>query len=227
MTSYSTSKILEYHGASGAFVREFSDDYDIMSGLAERMGVSETFTEGRSSEEWLRHMYDVFQQQAAQDGVEAPNYEEFWQVGEFAYPQGDGRYVLFEEFRNDPDRHPLPTPSGRIEIYSETIAGFGYDDCPGHPTWLEPHEWLGADEAARHPLHLISNQPETRLHSQLDPGTTSRGGKVSDREPIMLNTDDAASRQIQAGDIVFEQDDVKVVVAPDSLAYLDGIRLNI
>jgi len=183
-------------------VGEARDDYDIMSGLAARMGVSETFTEGRSSEEWLRHMYDVFKQQAAQDGVEVPSYEEFWQAGEFTYPQGDGRYVLFEEFRNDPDGHPLPTPSGKIEIYSETIAGFGYDDCPGHPTWLEPHEWLGAKEAVRHPLHLISNQPETRLHSQLDSGATSRGGKVGGREPITLNPRDAAGRQILAGDIV-------------------------
>ena len=35
-----------------------------------------------------------------------------------------------------PTATPLPTPSGRIELFSETIAGFGYADCPGHPTWL-------------------------------------------------------------------------------------------
>src|SRR5439155_10572470 len=32
--------------------------------------------------------------------------------------------------------------------------GFGYADCPGHPTWLEPTEWLGAALARRYPLHL-------------------------------------------------------------------------
>ena len=32
-----------------------------------------------------------------------------------------------------PDKHRLATPSGRIELYSERIAGFGYDDCPPHP----------------------------------------------------------------------------------------------
>jgi biotin/methionine sulfoxide reductase len=47
-----------------------------------------------------------------------------------------------------------PTPSGRIELYSERIARFGYDDCPPHPSWLEPAEWLGAASAANYPLHL-------------------------------------------------------------------------
>jgi biotin/methionine sulfoxide reductase len=47
----------------------------------------------------------------------------------------------------------------------ETIDGFGYDDCPGHPAWMEPAEWLGFDKAARHPLHMVSNQPRFRLHS--------------------------------------------------------------
>ena len=39
--------------------------------------------------------------------------------------------MLFEAFRGDPDANPLKTPSGKIELYSETIASFGYDDCPG------------------------------------------------------------------------------------------------
>ena len=26
--------------------------------------------------------------------------------------------------------------SGKIEIFSQRIAGFGYADCPGHPAWL-------------------------------------------------------------------------------------------
>src|SRR3712207_8629303 len=49
------------------------------------------------------------------------------------------------EFRQDPIALPLPTPSGKIEVFSATIDGFGYEDCAGHPTWLEPGEWLGAD----------------------------------------------------------------------------------
>ena len=110
--------------------------------------------------------------------------------------------VLFADFRDAPDDNPLPTPSGRIEIFSETIDGFGYDDCTGHPRWFEPAEWLGGEQAKRHPLHLVSNQPTTRLHSQLDCGKTSVASKIQDREPASIHPDDAAARGIADGDVV-------------------------
>jgi biotin/methionine sulfoxide reductase len=109
---------------------------------------------------------------------------------------------MHEDFRRDPEAHRLRTPSGKIEIYSEKIAGFGLADCPGHPVWLEPFEWLGHATAARFPLHLLSDQPERRLHSQLDHSPYSRAGKVSGREPIYINTLDAKQRGIATGDLV-------------------------
>ena len=110
--------------------------------------------------------------------------------------------MLFAAFREDPEGHPLRTPSGRIELYSETVASFGYDDAPGHAAWLEPSEWLGSPRAARFPLHLIANNPARRLHSQLDHGEHSQAGKVQGREPIRLHPDDAAARAIADGDVV-------------------------
>ena len=50
--------------------------------------------------------------------------------------------VLLEDFRRDPEAI-RSTPSGRIEIFSDKIANWPHD-CPGHPVWLEPYEWLGA-----------------------------------------------------------------------------------
>ena len=50
---------------------------------------------------------------------------------------------MFEKFRADPAANKLTTPSGRIELFSEKIAGFGYDNCPPHATWIEPSEWVG------------------------------------------------------------------------------------
>jgi biotin/methionine sulfoxide reductase len=105
-------------------------------------------------------------------------------------------------FRDDPQAFPLKTPSGRVEIFSKTIAGFGYDDCPGHPTWIEPAEWLGAAAASRHPLHVVTPQPATRLHSQLDCGVTSRESKVRGRETVLINPTDAGTRDIREGDLV-------------------------
>ena len=101
-----------------------------------------------------------------------------------------------------PEAAPLKTPSGRIEIFSETIDGFGIADCKGHPAWFEPFEWLGAEAAATYPIHLLSDQPVRRLHSQLDHSPHSQAGKIDGREPVYLNEADAAARGIAHGDVV-------------------------
>ena len=66
----------------------------------------------------------------------------------------------------------------------------------------DKQEWLGAPRAGEYPLHLISNQPRTRLHSQLDHGTTSRRAKIKDREAARMHPDDAAARNISEGDVI-------------------------
>ncbi len=183
-------------------VGEARSEYEIYSALAGRLGFAEAFTEDRSEMEWLRHLYDVYRQRVAKDGTEMPGFDGFWEAGYFEHSQPDNPPIPFADFREDPDGAALKTPSGRIEIYSETIAELGYDDVPGHPTWMEPVEWLGSDKAERFPLHMVSNQPRTRLHSQLDCGSVSRDGKIAGREAMRLNPDDAAARGIADGDIV-------------------------
>jgi biotin/methionine sulfoxide reductase len=183
-------------------VGEARDDHEILAGLAGRLGFGPAFTEGRDARQWLEHLYGEWRDGMLATGQDVPAFAEFWEAGECRLPAGPEHFTLFEDFRADPARSPLHTPSGRIEITSQTIAGFGYPDCPGHPVWLEPDEWLGAPLARRFPLHLIANQPSTRLHSQLDVGATSQRAKVAGREAIQMNPRDAADRGIAAGDVV-------------------------
>ncbi|MCY4489719.1 MAG: molybdopterin guanine dinucleotide-containing S/N-oxide reductase [Deltaproteobacteria bacterium] len=183
-------------------VGEARNDYDIFSGLAECLGFEEGFTEGRLESDWLRHLYDGLRSSFIREGIELPAFDAFWSAGHITLPTEGDEKVLFGRFREDPAAHPLPTPSGRIEIFSEAIAGFGYDDCPGHPAWIEPGEWLGAEQARRYPLHLISNQPTTRLHSQHDPGAASMANKVQGREPLLIHPASAAARGIEDGGVV-------------------------
>ena len=178
------------------------DDHDILAALAGRLGLGPAFTEGRTPRQWLEHLYGEWRDAMLGHGHQVPGFAEFWAAGEYRLPEGPAHFTLFEQFRADPQRSPLRTPSGRIEITSATVAGFGYDDCPGHPVWLEPDEWLGSPRARRFPLHLIANQPATRLHSQLDVGATSQGGKVAGREALQMHPQDAAARGIAASDVV-------------------------
>ncbi|MDG2482199.1 MAG: molybdopterin-dependent oxidoreductase [Alphaproteobacteria bacterium] len=177
-------------------------DFDIFSGLAERLGATESFTEGRDEAAWLRHLYDRGRQRASEKGVEMPDFDAFWENGRFDLDAPTSAQIFLAGFRGDPEGQPLKTPTGKIEIFSETIDGFGYDDCPGHPVWMEPAEWLGASTAKRFPLHMISSQPAHRLHSQYDNGSVSRSTKVAGREAVWLNPRDAAVRGIAEGDVV-------------------------
>jgi biotin/methionine sulfoxide reductase len=185
-------------------VGDARDDYEIFADLAKELGAWADFTEGRTAREWVEHIYDGFRERAAARDVpvHAPPFDEFWEAGETRLPQSSDDHSLFDRFRADPDARKLPTPSGRIELFSETIDGFGYDDCPGHPAWLEPDEWLGSQRAEPFPLHAIANQPSSRLHGQLDAGRHSQASKVGGREPIRIHPDDAAARGIADGDIV-------------------------
>lgn len=177
---------------------EARDDYAIFSGLAARLGAAEAFTEGRNVRAWLAHLYERTRAGLAAMDLPAPSFEDFWAMGEMVLPQlpDDGGYLA--AFRADPIGHPLKTPSGRIEIVSETVASFGEPDCPGHPAWLPPEE-APRPEA---PLVLVANQPATRLHSQLDFGAHSRAAKRQGREVAAMHPEDAVARGIAEGDII-------------------------
>ncbi len=178
------------------------NDYDIFAALAQRLGTGEKFTEGRSSAEWLRVLYQQTAAALRDKGQVAPDFEDFWQRGELELPLAQGDIDKLTAFHADPERGKLATPSGKIEIYSSTIASFGYDDCPGHPTWLPPSDGHGSAATKHWPLQLIANQPATRLHSQLDFGGLSVASKIRGREPMQIHPADALARGISDGDIV-------------------------
>jgi biotin/methionine sulfoxide reductase len=179
--------------------------FDILRSLAGRLDAQHTFSQGRDYAQWLRHIFEKWRDGVRTNRAALPDFETFWNDGYFEIPRGSDEYVLFGDFRTDPERHRLRTPSGRIELYSNRIAGFGYADCPPHPSWIEPAEWLGA--ATGYPLHLVSSQPEFRLHSQMDGGPVSARGKVAGREAIHINPVDAGARGIAAGDVVLVRND--------------------
>ncbi|MGA5498095.1 molybdopterin-dependent oxidoreductase [Streptomyces cinereoruber] len=181
---------------------ESRTDHQIFAALACRLGYQREFTQDRSEFEWVRHLYE---QTRAGLGDEAalPGFDDFWRETTAELPALRGPFPgSFEALRADPRQFPLTTPSGRIEIFSEEIDSFGYDDCAGHPAWFEPVEWLGAEASSRFPLHMISNQPASRLHSQYDNGGHSLASKIRGREPVTIHPQDAAARGIQDGMIV-------------------------
>lgn len=192
-----SKKVLENYAESRS-------DYEVFCELSQRLGVLDTFSEGRNELEWLEYIYQVSQRNAKKVGIELPSFQEFWEKGEpiNLEPQIPVREHFIERFRKDPGQYPLPTPSGKIEIFSNTIASFEYSDCAGHPKWYDKQEWLGGVRANQFPLHMISHQPRNKLHSQLDFGKYSRKDKTKGRETVTINPVDARLRGIDDGMIV-------------------------
>lgn len=178
------------------------DDFEVFAGLADRLGFGAAFTEGRDAMAWLEHMYEECRGRWAGRNVTIPPFADFWRDGLIDLSDHARSNVMFEGFRADPAVHPLTTPSGRIEIFSEPIASYRLPDCPPHPAWLEPCEWLGAPGIEERTFHLLSDQPARKLHSQLDASPHSAAGKLNGREPLYMNPADAQASGLRDGDVV-------------------------
>jgi len=177
-------------------------DFAIFSELAERLGFGDDYSQNHSEMEWVERLYKETRTNAADRGVTLPDFDAFWQGEQIHFgDQLPSAEFMLEKFRRDPKAHPLKTPSGKIEIFSETVASFDYTDCGGHPQWYDRNEWLGAP-SPEYPLHLVSNQPKHKLHSQFDHGRASLALKIGDREAVRMHPEDAQSRGLCDGNVV-------------------------
>jgi trimethylamine-N-oxide reductase (cytochrome c) len=185
-------------------VFEARSDYDIFADIANRLGHGYDFTEGKTEMDWIRGFYEAAKIEARAKGMEMPVFDVFWnsnQALEFPLTDEQRDYVRYADFRADPLLNALGTPSGKIEIYSRNIEKFAYDDCPPHPTWMEPVERLDGP-TTKYPLGVAANHPRMRLHSQLCGTSLREKYAVSGREPCWMNPADAAARGLASGDVV-------------------------
>jgi anaerobic dimethyl sulfoxide reductase subunit A len=160
-------------------IGESRNDYDIFCGLSERLGFLKEFSEGRDEESWLRSFI-------AESDV--GDYDEFREEGiKFI---GNQRRVAFSDFVSDPAKHPLGTPSGKVQVFSESYARFGASPIP---------DVRVMSTSAAYPLRLISPKSVFRVHSQ-----NANIPWFSSREPhrLWINPIDAFSRGIGDGEMV-------------------------
>ncbi|MGA7859951.1 MAG: molybdopterin-dependent oxidoreductase, partial [Terracidiphilus sp.] len=110
-------------------------------------------------------------------------------------------------FHRNPETDPfmpytsgsLPTPSGKVEFYSQTLAAQGLDPVPG---FVAPLESRWGAEAARFPLEFLSRKADNYMNStfaNLD-GHRKMEGRTSGK--LELHPVDAQARGIADGDAV-------------------------
>ncbi|TLD83523.1 molybdopterin guanine dinucleotide-containing S/N-oxide reductase [Helicobacter sp. MIT 11-5569] len=192
-------------------IGESRDDYMIFADLCKEYGeeVYNAYTEnGKNAKDFIKEYYESALRQTKAYGAEfatpMPSFEEFWDKNKpitFNSTLESDDYVRFADFLEDPILNALGTESGKIEIYSNSIAKYKYDDCKAHPMWFEPIEWLG-NATKDAPFHLLTNHPAGRLHSQMCHTALRESYAVKGREPILINAKDAKKLGIKNGDVV-------------------------
>jgi trimethylamine-N-oxide reductase (cytochrome c) len=192
---------------------ESKSDYEIVCMIAERLGLLEEYTEGKSIGDWIKTAYEKC-------GISAAiSWEDLQEKGYYVVPidekwQENKPGLL--SFYEDPEKNPLSTPSGKIEFYSERLAKHFPDDRerPPVPHWIprgESHdESIEGARVRKYPLLVISNHPKWRTHSQHDDMTWIReihtckvkGPDGYLYEPAWINPIEASARILKDGDVI-------------------------
>ncbi|RHP49554.1 dimethyl sulfoxide reductase subunit A [Clostridium sp. AF32-12BH] len=170
-------------------------EYDWLAEVAERLGLKEAFTCGRTSSEWLEYLYEDLKKTE----TELPDYQTFKQQALFRYKKKPV-HPAFEKECQDPDRVPFPTRSGKIEIFSEQVyRGIFPEFVPAIPRYIPPVEGPQDPLSLRYPLQLTGWHTKRRCHSIHDNNRTMHR---LDPQTLWMNPADASARDLREGDLV-------------------------
>ena len=178
---------------------ECRSNYDVCADIADRFGLKDEFTEGRTHDDWVEYLY----KKGAQADDKMPSWEQIKEQG--VYKRALEPAIGLKSFRDDPDEHPLATPSGKIEIYSETLAGLNdtwelaEDEVINPiPVFSEGFHGYGS-VTSEFPLYCSGFHHKSRTHSSF--GFIEELEKVA-RQQLWINPADAEPRNIMDGDML-------------------------
>ena len=203
---------------------ESFSDYEIVCKIADRLGLLEEYTGGKTVQDLIKLGYET-------SGVaDRISWEELNRKGYYVVPpdpQWEKIPAGMIKFYEDPEKHPLSTPTGKVEFYATGLAKHFPNDKerPPVPKWIPEgpshQETIGTERSKKYPLLVMSNHPRWGVHAQHDDITwfreietcKIRGADGYQYQPLWMNPTDAASRGIAHGDIAAIYNERGVVLA--------------
>ena len=133
--------------------------------LAKQWGIEDAFTEGRTEGEWIRRLYEGDRERST--GL--PTFDRLLEEGLAWRADCTEPFVALADWRSDPDAHPLDTPSGKIELFSEQLAAAAEalrgtpDEGAITPIPTYVPEWGPAEFAAEKAAADGAQEPDVEL----------------------------------------------------------------
>jgi anaerobic dimethyl sulfoxide reductase subunit A len=183
---------------------ETKSHLDIAKGLAEKLGITE-FAD-KDELQLLEQSYKWFRRAAPY----LPDYEEFKKQGIVKIKEEEP-YIEFKAQIEDPDNNPFPTPSGKIEIFSQRMADLNHPKIPPIPKYIEAWESRNDPLTEKYPLQLLTTHMLRRAHTQFE---TMPWLRELVQQELLINTKDAKERDISTGDLVHIFNDRGEVLIP-------------
>lgn len=135
--------------------------------LAKRWGIEDAFTEGRTEGEWIRLLYEGDRERST--GL--PTFDRLLEEGLAWRTDRTEPFVALADWRSDPNAHPLDTPSGKIELFSERLAAAAEalrgtpDEGAITPIPTYVPEWGPAEFAVETPATDGAQEPDAELRA--------------------------------------------------------------
>ncbi|MGO3085631.1 DMSO/selenate family reductase complex A subunit [Ancrocorticia populi] len=178
--------------------------YEMCTEIAKRLGIEEEFTQGRTQEEWRQYLYE----QSKEAIPDLPSADELEELGIWR-KHADTPFISLKEFREDPEANPMPTDSGKLEIFSKQLYDMNkeweFDDDLDRlaplPEQVQTYEdWKAARaDGAKYPLQLMGHHYKGRTHSSY---ANLPRNKEAHPQKAWVNPVDADERGIENGDFV-------------------------
>lgn len=192
---YLGGSYLLYSGKAIEPLFEAKSDFQICAELAPRLGIR-NYDNGKTEEE-LSEQYLT----SASMKKWISNYDAFREQG----------FVKWSSTEPRSNKRALPTPSGKIEIYSQRVADLNNPEIPPIPKYIETWESRNDPLSKKYPLQLITSHFKFRAHSVFDNIPWLKG---CDSQRVWINTVDAAVRGVRDGEQVRIFNDRGTVVIP-------------
>ena len=177
--------------------------FDICAGIAKKMGKEKEFTNGLDHDQWVEEMYHQCRKIKPQLPVD---FSKALEKGIYKWPRSGKLFSGLASFRKNPEKYPLATPSGKIEIFSGLLwkmaqtwqlpEGDSIRALPEYlPTWGIPKK----TDKTLYPLQLVGHHFKQRTHSTYG---NNEWLKEASPQSLWINPLDAKSRGIEHGDLV-------------------------